>query len=516
MTSTITGFATRTATARAAEQHSTIAFSPVGPRQLSVSQAGFGCYRVNAGLQAHAEALQAALAKGINLIDTSTNYADGGSERLVGQVLNAMIGAGALTREQVVVVSKLGYLQGSNLALSREKSAAGHPFEDLVPYGEELAHCIHPGFIAEQLTGSLERLGLDTLDVYLLHNPEYYLGWALKTQIPLDQARREYYNRIRLAFEHLEKEVALGRIRAYGISSNTFPAPPDDPEFTSLEQVWDIAVGLSAGHHFGMVQMPLNILERGAVLEKNQSDGRSVLAFAREKGLGVLINRPLNAFSGNRLVRLADLRLRDRQPYDEIIRKIRAVIKSETRLWRRLLPDCDFIPEGIRIRVKEQLAVGDILKHHWKNFGSYEQWRQAKNNLFLPRVRGVFDYLEQLTEKNEDLAPWINGHAAHLDAAFSAVASLYSAAEARRTAEIKRAVSRADRDWDAAGSLSQKAVRAVRSTAGVSSVLVGMRRTPYVENILEELDRSVAVKDRQASWAALESLTELNNRSNHE
>ena len=497
------GSASRPATAELAARHTLTAFNRVGPRQLSVSQAGFGCYRVSAGIQAHAEALQTALAGGINLIDTSTNYADGASETLVGQVLNTMITAGTLAREQVVIVSKVGYLQGSNLALSREKSAAGTPFDDVVPYGEDLAHCIHPGFIADQLTRSLERLGLDTLDVYLLHNPEYYLGWALKAKIPLEQARREYYGRIRLAFAHLEKEVSAGRIRAYGISSNTFPAPPDDPEFTSLEQVWDIAVGLSAEHHFEMVQMPLNVLEKGAVLEKNQSDDRSVLTFAREKGLGVLINRPLNAFSDNHLVRLADLRLRDRQPYDEIIRKIRAVIKSETRLWRRLLPACDFIPEGIRIRVKEQVAVGNLLKHHWKNFGSYERWRQAKNSLFLPRVRGVYDYLEQHTDKNEDLAPWMDAHTVHLDDAFAAVASLYSAAEARRTADIKQAVSRADEDWDAAGSLSQKAVRAIRSTDGVSSVLVGMRRTAYVENILEELARGVAVKDRQASWAAL-------------
>jgi len=499
----ITGSATRSATVRAAEAHNTLAYNPVGPRQLSVSQAGFGCYRVSAGIETHAEALEKALSRGINLIDTSTNYADGGSEILVGQVLQAMIEAGSLSREQVVVVSKVGYLQGSNLVLSREKSAAGSPFADLVPYSEDLAHCIHPDFIADQLTRSRERLGLETLDYYLLHNPEYYLDWAAKSGIALEQARDEYYRRIQAAFIHLEKEVTAGRIRAYGISSNTFPAPPDDPEFTSLERIWKIAAGISSEHHFEMLQMPLNVLERGAVLEENQSGDRSVLTLAREKGLGVLINRPLNAFSGHHLVRLADLRLQERQPYEEIIRKIRAVIKSETRLWKKLLPDLDFIPEGIRIRIKEQLAVGNMLKHHWKNFGSYERWRQAKNSLFLPRVRGVFEYLDQHTGKNEDLAPWMQAHTKHLEAAFAAVASLYGAAEARRTAEIKQAVSRADRDWRTDGSLSQKAVRAVRSTAGVSSVLVGMRRAAYVDDILEELTRRVDVRDRQTSWAAL-------------
>jgi aryl-alcohol dehydrogenase-like predicted oxidoreductase len=499
----ISGWATFPATAGFADNFSPLVFSRIGPRGPLVSQAGFGGYRVSAGVQAHARALQLALSGGINLIDTSTNYADGGSELLVGQVLKSLIAGGSLARDQVMVVSKVGYLQGQNLALSREKRAGGSPFEDLVEYNPNLEHCIHPDFIADQLTRSLERLVLETLDFYLLHNPEYYLEWAQKAQLPLEQARREYYHRIRLAFEHLEKEVAQGRIRAYGISSNTFPARRQDPEFTSLEKIWEIAGGLAGQPHFAMVQMPLNILEKGAVLEKNQSDGQSVLEFARAKGTGVLINRPLNAFNGNSLVRLADLPIQTRQDYKEIIQKIRAVIKSETRLWKKLLPDCDFIPEGIRVRIKEQLAVGDTLKHYWKNFGSYERWRQTKNNALLPRVQGVFDYLAQQTPENPDLTDWIGAHTTHLKEAFGAVASLYSEAEARRTAGIKQAVSRADSDWSSDGSLSQKAVRAIRSTAGVSSVLVGMRRTAYVESILEELGRPVPSQVRRQSWNAL-------------
>ncbi|MCP3954512.1 MAG: aldo/keto reductase [Desulfobacterales bacterium] len=497
------GFASRATTAALAQKNERVAFNQVGPRKLSVSQAGFGCYRISAGVKTHAEALRLALSSGINLIDTSTNYTDGGSELLVGQVLKSMIAAGTLARDQVVVVSKVGYLQGRNLALSREKRAGGSPFKDLVEYHPDLEHCVHPEFIADQLTRSLERLGLATLDCYLLHNPEYYLEWAQKSQIPLEQARREYYRRIQLAFEHLETEVAGGRIRAYGISSNTFPSTGQDPEFTSLEKIWEIATGLAGKHHFEMVQMPLNILEKGAVLEQNQTHAQSSLAFAQAKGLGVLINRPLNAFDGNSLVRLVDMKRRPRQAYEEIIRKIRAVIKSETRLWKRLLPKCDFIPEGVRIRIKDQLAVGDTLKHYWKNFGSYERWRQTKNSSFLPRVQGVFDYLAKHAAKNADLEPWIDAHTAHLSEAFAAVASLYSEAAARRTADLKQDISRADSDWNADGSLSQKAIRAIRSTFGVSSVLVGMRREAYVENVLEELGRPVPVRERQRSWELL-------------
>ena len=54
---------------------------------LPVSRIGFGCYRVDDQAPGHREALERALADGCTLIDTSTNYTDGGSERLVGAVL---------------------------------------------------------------------------------------------------------------------------------------------------------------------------------------------------------------------------------------------------------------------------------------------------------------------------------------------------------------------------------------------------------------------------------------------
>lgn len=499
----ITGYATQAGTAANADRHNTVAYHTVGPEGLHVSQAGFGCYRISAGIQAHAAALEQALQSGINLIDTSTNYADGDSEQLVGAVLQQVVDKHSLTRDQVVVVSKVGYLQGQNLTLSRDRDAAGRPFPDLVAYGPDLQHCIHPEFIADQLTRSLDRLGLATLDCYLLHNPEYYLEWALKTQMTLEDARAEYYRRIQLAFSHLEKEVTAGRIRTYGISSNTFPVSRENPQFTSLENIWDIVTRNGDDHHFALVQMPLNIMERGAVLEMNQAGPKSVLTLAHEKNLGVLINRPLNAFDGNSLVRLADTKAATAQPHDTIIRKIRMVIKSETRLWRKILPDCEAIPDGIKIRIKEQAAVGDALKHYWKNFGSYERWRQTKNSMFLPRVQGVFDYLAQQADAHADLADWIEAHAACLEDAFTAVASQYSAAAARRTTSIRAAISAADPDWARAHSLSQGAVRAIRSTKGVSAVLVGMRRPAYVDDILTELQQPVQTTERAGSWESL-------------
>jgi hypothetical protein len=47
------------------------------------------------------------------------------------------------------------------------------------------------------------------------------------------------------------------------------------------------------------------------------------------------------------------------------------------------------------------------------------------------------------------------------------------------------------------------ALRALRSTDGVTSVLVGMRHRLYVEDVLAELRRPVAVKERDEAWERL-------------
>jgi len=51
----------------------------------SAAASGFGGYRVDDETPEHGEALRRALLAGCNLIDTSTNYTDGGSETLIGE-----------------------------------------------------------------------------------------------------------------------------------------------------------------------------------------------------------------------------------------------------------------------------------------------------------------------------------------------------------------------------------------------------------------------------------------------
>ena len=175
---------------------------------------------------AHHQALLDALRGGVNLVDTSTNYTEGASERLFGQALGEIVRAGERRREELIVVSKIGYVQGENLERAQERETAGRPLPEVVKYGEGVWHCIHPEFLADQLTRSLARLRLQSLDVCLLHNPEYFLMDAHERSYgTLDRRRREFYARLAAAFGFLEEQVRAGRLRAYGVSSNTAARP---------------------------------------------------------------------------------------------------------------------------------------------------------------------------------------------------------------------------------------------------------------------------------------------------
>jgi aryl-alcohol dehydrogenase-like predicted oxidoreductase len=501
----IHGCASTAGTREWLDLHEPLACAPFGRTQLMVSCAGFGCYRISAGVSLHARALQRALASGINLIDTSSNYGDGGSEELVGQVLAHMIESGELRREAVAVVSKAGYLQGQNYALSQERQRQGQPFADLVPYGEGLEHCIHPEFLQDQLTRSMERLQLQTLDVFLLHNPEYYLGWAVKKGVSSGDAQAEYYRRIESAFRHLEAEAADERIRWYGISSNTFPAPASDSQFTCLERVWEIAESISKEHHFGVVQLPMNLFESGAVLNRNQPSGLSVLELARQKNLGVLINRPLNAVTGNRLVRLAEAAEKTGVSEEEVTERIQALADSEKIFISRILPELG-VDSSLGARIQAQLPAADALRQAWRSFSGYDHWRQVRDDYLLPRIRGVLEFLDAHAAGSRELSAWRDAYAGALDAALKSLGGVHAQAAAQKTAQIKSALAAADPDWGGSAALSRLAVRAPRSTEGVSCVLVGMRQAAYVDDVLVELKTPVVSKNRQASWQRLAQL----------
>jgi uncharacterized protein len=462
------------------------AYGPLGRTRLTVCRLGFGGYRVNDETPVHRSALERALAGGVNLIDTSTNYTDGGSERLVGRVVGDAIRRGRIAREKIVVVSKIGYVQGENLALARERDTAGRPFPDMVLYQPDCWHCVHPEFLEDQLARSLDRLGFETLDVCLLHNPEYFLSDAAhKGGGRLEAIRDEFYRRLTLAFRFLEERVAAGTLGWYGVSSNTVGRSEDDPESTSLTRMLAAAEEAGgSGHHFGVLQLPMNLFEAGGTLEPNNPPDapaaarRTVLELASAEGIGVLVNRPLNAVVGRGMVRLADFAVTPAGAVDrqlEAVRKLEAEYRKEIAAHLRVGPDSDK-PESF-LRWADQLAgVRDRV-------ASVTYWEQIEWQLrgLTTRVVGALD-AGIAGELAGRWRSWRDRYLPELERLLDGFRAEAGGRSQGQSGAIAAAIDPLLPPERRGAALSQKALWTLASTPGVSAVLVGMRRPTYVED----------------------------------
>lgn len=481
-----------------------------GSTGLVASRVGFGGYRIHHQSPGHREALTLALQRGVNLIDTSSNYTDGGSEILSGMVLKDLVAAGTVQRDEIIVVSKVGYVQGQNLDLAEQREKSGAPFPEMVKYEDGCWHCIHPEFLEDQLQRSLQRLQLDALDAYLLHNPEYFLSDAIKPGKPVSEAREEYYRRIKAAFIYLEEQCHDGRIGCYGISSNTFPAstggstelaevsaaanPPSDYEFTSLVQVWAIAQEIGAGHHFRVIQFPFNLFEHGAATEKNQfHNSQTLLQTAKQFGLATMANRPLNAMHDHRMIRLASFAVTEptnlKENFDGALLRLESAQKEFLETVLALLQLEDY-----RDELKDGMQWSKHLHNALTGFHDWEHWDHFKQSMLWPQVNGYLNAFENRARQLEPDAvtiysQWRGRFVAALQEAVSLIESKYAALANTRSQKISEKITSLVPELADSATLSQMAVQALLGAEGMHVVLLGMRQKSYVEDALPILSK---------------------------
>lgn len=526
-TERLEGGATHEGTRRGAESFGAGART-LGRTGWSVTPIGFGGYRVRDESPVHRRALADALRGGVNLIDTSSNYGDGDSERLVGRIVCNLVQQGEIRREQLVVVSKLGCLQGDNL---RRAQSRAESYAQLVEHGDKLWHCIHPDFIRDQLQQSLQRLALSRLDVVLLHNPEYFLSDAARRGVAMPEARAEFDTRLRAAFTALEEAVKRGEIGAYGVSSNGFVLPGSDAASVSVARVVALAEEVAGSeHNMSVVQMPMNLLELAAVNEPAEPGGATPLQQAEAADLGVLVNRPLNALAvtgeavtgeavtgkaitagRRRLVRLAP---GGGEP-DPGQRSLDAALAAARKLeaqWATGL--------GQHLVVEAGEDAGDLfrwgreLSTHLEEMTSLEQWSVLRHDVIAPHLGKTSGALLSALQGSdrESFAQWWEAYGTAMHTVFTAIEARISAERFALADEITRRLDPLLPEPWRAMPLSAKAVLPLLG-APISAVLVGMRQPGYVADMLvlratpvRLLSAAAGVVDLGAVAAALSNL----------
>ena len=232
------------------------------------------------------DSVKAAVLGGINLIDTAINYRYQMSEREIGEALSELFAEGKATRDQLVVTSKAGFIP---LDFPFPENPYGWIDETIVKGGlaskDDIVidqHCITPDYLRWSVEKSLENLGLETLDVLFLHNPEVQLGYVDYMTLRM---------RIAEAFKLFEQLVEEGKIRAYGVAAwNGFLYEEGHTEYLSLKDIVSIAEEVGgAGHHFKYVESPFNLAKPHAYAYANQKgpDGRYYTLLQAVQGYGL-------------------------------------------------------------------------------------------------------------------------------------------------------------------------------------------------------------------------------------
>ena len=165
--------------------------------------------------------IQAAVDLGVTFFDTADNYGQGLSERILGEGLRGR-------RDGIVVATKFG--------------------EDPMPDQED-PWSLDAGSVERACEASLRRLGVECIDLYLLHRRDY----------PLERAPA--------LMEVLEDLVRAGKIRYYGWST-------DDVERARL---------FARGEHCIAIEHRLNVF----------NDNAAMLDLCREQDLASLNRVPL-------------------------------------------------------------------------------------------------------------------------------------------------------------------------------------------------------------------------------
>lgn len=154
----------------------------LGQSSLTASRLAYGCWRLasnkedpNAGRQA----LLAAYDAGYTLFDNADIYGGGEAEKMLGAVLKENPGM----RGRIVILTKTGVRHG------------GHPNPDSPNRWDFSAEHIQRS--CEQ---SLKRMGIETIDVYMLHRPDFLAD-------PREIA------------EAFEKLYAAGKVRHFAVSN---------------------------------------------------------------------------------------------------------------------------------------------------------------------------------------------------------------------------------------------------------------------------------------------------------
>jgi aryl-alcohol dehydrogenase-like predicted oxidoreductase len=259
-------------------------------QELVLSSIGIGTYLGNPDETTdtnYTDAVVRAVQLGANVIDTAANYRFQRSERSIGEALQTLAEEHGIARDELLICTKGGYLPFDGAPPRNVREYVNETFvkpgiasfDDIVGG----SHCMTPAYLQNQLDQSLRNLKLECVDVYYIHNPESQLQYV---------SEDEFYNRLFLAFEQLEKNRKQGKLAHYGVATwNGFRVAPDSGGHHSLVGMFEAAYEVGGEEHgFRFIQLPFNLAMPEALSLANETiEGEQMSVLEAAAGLGVTV-----------------------------------------------------------------------------------------------------------------------------------------------------------------------------------------------------------------------------------
>jgi len=292
----VSGFATFEGTKKFAENSGV---NPVNFKEfqnLHLSNVGIGTYLGEPDAKTDelvTSAVKQSVLCGVNVIDTAINYRSQKAERSVGKAISELIQENKITRDQIFVSSKNGYVTNdADVQLDFwEYVKEEYTKKGVVKEGDITSgyHCMTIPYLSDQLDRSLKNLGLDCIDLMYLHN-------GIEGQIK-DVSKEKFLENLKSVFKLYEQKRQEGKIKFYGMATwECFRVTKDNPQYLSLEDTVNMAKEVGGENHgFRFIQLPYNMNYDQALLGKNQLFGTeniSILETAVRLGIGVFTSVP--------------------------------------------------------------------------------------------------------------------------------------------------------------------------------------------------------------------------------
>jgi aryl-alcohol dehydrogenase-like predicted oxidoreductase len=270
----------------------------------------------------------------INVIDTAINYRAMKSEKSIGQALLRLINDGVISRDEVFICTKNGYITNDG----------DYPRVDIMEYMQKMFistgvikpddissgyNVLNPNYIARCIDKSLSNMHLNCVDLVYIHNA--FESWYE------DISREEFMQMLSKVFEVYEKYRSSNKIKYYGMATWTcFRVHQNNREYLSLEETVKVAEKVGGKQHgFRFIQLPYNLVYSEAILIKNQDVGSiknlNILEAAERLNIGVFTSIPL--FQS----RLLDANIPDYAGLTDQIQKLIQIIRSTPSIMAPLI-----------------------------------------------------------------------------------------------------------------------------------------------------------------------------------